>query len=71
MRFLRNLELKGPLILYTGNSIFHTKISRHFGGLCNSKEFCFSFLGLSSDVSIISGVNYSLSLVTIVNKLHQ
>ncbi len=49
--------------------IFHTKFLQHSGGLRNIKEFGFSILGLSSEVSLISNGNYSLSLVTIVRKV--
>ncbi len=48
--------------------IFPTKIPQHFGERRNFQEFGSSFLGFSSEVSLISGGRYSLSLVTIVSK---
>ncbi len=69
MRFSRNLELKGALILGTGNLIFHTEFPQHSGGFRNFNILGFSFLGLYSEVSLISGGNYSLLLGTIVSEV--
>ncbi len=40
------------------------------GGLRNFEEFGFSFLGFSSEISLISHGKYFLWLVTIVNKVN-
>ncbi len=54
----------------TGILIFPTKFPEHTGELQYFQEFGSSFLGFSSEVSLISGGRYSLSLVTIVSKVN-